>query len=232
MNRKRILKGIATILGAIFVGALGSGVWQSILSPMLRFARNWILDLASLGVESYRDEIYRQIATGLSGNANLRILFLSSVIFGGLLIAIVQYFFMRFSRIRDRHRDMLEELEKDKQGFDQVKITREGLEGKLEAAGHLIKSAWRGIYLLMGLVALAITLQIMTFASVSYVNSATSHYQQVLKIASPYLDDNERLLVESKFAQIQNRQGYVEIVDRLASVARQHGQFVPDFQPW
>jgi hypothetical protein len=57
--RSWIFRGI----GAILIGAIGSGVWQSLLAPAIHASSRWVLDITSLGLISYKNGIYQQIAT-------------------------------------------------------------------------------------------------------------------------------------------------------------------------
>src|ERR1700723_1447649 len=62
----RIRRWPLKLAGLLLIGALGSGLWDSILKPVFKRAGYWLLDVASLGLDSYRASIYRQIATGAS----------------------------------------------------------------------------------------------------------------------------------------------------------------------
>lgn len=65
-----------------------------------------------------------------------------------------------------------------------------------------------------------------------YEWSALGAYHRVLRIASPYLDAEQRSQIESRFAQISNRQDYAELLAFLQKTAKDHGQRVPKFSPW
>jgi hypothetical protein len=88
------------------------------------------------------------------------------------------------------------------------------------------------IGLLVVLFTFAGTLELVNLLKFSYINSALAHYHQVLKIAGPYLDTQSRLQIESKFAQMRNRQDYVAIISNLGKVAQDHGQETPGFDSW
>jgi hypothetical protein len=71
-----------------------------------------------------------------------------------------------------------------------------------------------------------------TVARFGYISQATSHYHQVLRLASPYLDAREQAQAESDFAQIGSRDDYVKLLARLESECKAHGRTVPKFDPW
>jgi hypothetical protein len=61
MNKKTLL----STLGVIVLGALGSGLWE-LIKPLLSWGWSGILTLSTLGMDSLRDEMYVDAATGAS----------------------------------------------------------------------------------------------------------------------------------------------------------------------
>jgi hypothetical protein len=73
---------------------------------------------------------------------------------------------------------------------------------------------------------------LINMSRVSYINLAISNYHQTLRVARPYISEQERLATDSRFAQIKTRQDYANILDRLDRIAVDHGQNVPHFTAW
>ncbi|MBJ6911644.1 hypothetical protein JG661_20470, partial [Vibrio cholerae] len=61
-------------IGAIVIGAIGSGVWEYILQPVLKNGSNAFLELATLGAESYKDDLYQEVAKGYQEKASFSLL--------------------------------------------------------------------------------------------------------------------------------------------------------------
>ena len=61
VSGKQVVRGILGLLVVVFLGALGSGLWLHALEPFVRF----ILRLASLGFDTYKVDVYKEIARGL-----------------------------------------------------------------------------------------------------------------------------------------------------------------------
>jgi hypothetical protein len=61
-TKMKVLKWILGVLGALVISALGSGVWQSLLGPAIHSSSRWVMDVASLGLASYKNGVYQQIA--------------------------------------------------------------------------------------------------------------------------------------------------------------------------
>ena len=95
-----------------------------------------------------------------------------------------------------------------------------------------VRRGRRLLYTIGALVLLIAGMFFVDLSRISFETSAVVHFQQALKIASPYLTDTDRALIESKFAQIHSKSEYVAIVDDLAKTAKGHGQHVPPFTAW
>lgn len=58
----RLVKSGGAIASALFLGALGSGLWEKLLSPFASWASTSIVDAISHFSESYQDSIYEMAA--------------------------------------------------------------------------------------------------------------------------------------------------------------------------
>ena len=50
--------------------------------------------------------------------------------------------------------------------------------------------------------------------------------------SNEHIDQQETMVIEFRFTQIRNRQDYVQLIDGLEKVCRDHGQNVPSFTAW
>lgn len=199
----KAVKWILGVLGMILVGAIGSGVWSGVLGPVLHSAGIGLLNLMALGFKSYKDSVYRQLAVD---NAHLAAIEVYSLLAG---------FFIGVSA--------------GLMGF-----LAGWRAGSRRPPGERTTPLFFSAFPYFAFVALGIVTVFLGIntAKISYITSALANYHQTLRVVSPYLSAQERLSVESQFAQIRTRQDYVDILDRLNSVAGEHGQKAPGFQPW
>lgn len=65
-----------------------------------------------------------------------------------------------------------------------------------------------------------------------YVNRAATHVQQLLAIVDPYIQENERLMYRSQFAQISSREDYVKLTNALTAACQAKSLKVPNFAVW
>lgn len=63
MNIKNLLKVVAGIVGTILVGAIGSGVWERMLSPALVYASAEITNFLGEVSNTYSDSVYTSAAS-------------------------------------------------------------------------------------------------------------------------------------------------------------------------
>ncbi len=230
-TKKQVLKGTLGVLGAIIIGALGSGVWQSLLGPALHVSTRWVLDIASLGLTSYKNRVYSQIA---ADNQSAVAFYAYITLWGvhammGTMVALGGFYWASGHRRRaeqalkglsDAPPNLEPEISND--------ALRQELVGFLKSMGILRLL----LYLLLLLISFGVVYDLVSYARLSYVNSADAHYHQVMRVASPYLDAREQVEAESDFAQIGSREDYVRLLSRLEGQCKAHGRTVPKFDPW
>jgi hypothetical protein len=218
-----IVKWGARALGVIILGAFGSGLWDVALKPALRRASYGLMSLSSLGIESVRTGIYQRIATGSTSRVGVETLGVATFLMVMLCVLVVRDFHTDYSDFREyqRRRDGLAVAEPQKNPEELRKRLRK-----------LITFLGGAIYFLVFSTLLLAGMLLVNLSRASYESAAVVHFQQALKIASPYLSETDRAIVESKFAQIHSKSEYVAIVDGLAKTAKEHGQQVPPFSAW
>ncbi len=231
-----MLKWFLGLLGTILLGAIGSGVWQGLLGPALNLVRNLVLDLASLGFRSYKDSVYRQIALDNSNAANIETLYIVTVLYLIAAIAVLLFYARALRTLTDKnqnlHSRILRDLGRKPTVAEEPGRPLEELETSVRNSGQSLRWSRRRLRVWAPLWILLIASHMVSWSRASYVDSALAHYHQALRIAAPYLESKELQEIQSRFAQIQSRQAYIDIVQRLTEVASQHQQAVPPFQPW
>ncbi len=86
MKAKKIIKWIAGILGAILIGAIGSGVWSGILSPALYWFIDIVMRFLSGIFEGVKDNLYLKAAESLNEYYSFKIYNILHAVLIGLCV--------------------------------------------------------------------------------------------------------------------------------------------------
>ncbi len=229
VKRNSAVKWVLKAAGLIIIGALGSGFWESALKPALVRTSYGILSVSSLGIESVRTGIYERVATGSTNGASLQSIYLLTL-FG--TIAYGMAFQRVFFYVRQDRRELARIAQRVAERRKENKPETETVEQILVALRGQVRSGRRVLYIGGAAILLFIGMLLVDLSRINFETAAVVHFQQALKIASPYLTDANRAMVESKFAQIHSKSEYVAIMDGLSKTAKEHGQQVPPFNAW
>ncbi len=191
--KKTVLNTTLGILGAIIVGALGSGVWELLLGPAIRTSTRWTLDFASLGLTSYKNRVYHEIAADNQSLVDVQTLFLVTIIMYALVIGVFLFKLSDASRLR-------QEVAADPKSVGRLRLA---------------------LYVSSLVIGFTFVNQFISLARLSYVNSADAHYHHVLRVDTPYLDSREQAEVESDFAQISSSRPNRSQIRPMVATAKQ-----------
>lgn len=197
------LKTIRFIVITVLLGAIGSGAWEWILKPFITGASEFGLNIATLGIRSFKDSLYQDIGRGLHEESSLRVFtaifaFVPCFILGAITGTLA-------ARRRNRNGEETSRLER---AVDKI------------AQPMLILSIF-----------------ILVFSVVQanqhvYVNRAVTHFNQLLVIAGPYMDEETRILYRSNFAQISSSDDYAKLIGNLEKICRENKLKTPRFAVW
>lgn len=253
--KNKYIKTILAVIGAVVIGAIGSGVWDLVLKHFVISGRDMILNIISLGMKSVKDMTYSQIARGFHEEPNMNILtiLICFLIFGTAIALIIPFVISRLNRrirqkLIDRIVDRIDSMirvEKPEESmsdapasiaktqqerWQDARIKLEELRGSLMQRKSKLLSVVEYIMVFVGIIWTSFSAADLT--RFSYVNSAITHYQQIMVITAPYVDEFKRKEITSSFGQIKNKDDYVAIIQHLEHIARQNQQYVPPFSAW
>ncbi len=199
LNTKTLKFTVVTVV----LGAVGSGVWEWLLRPALAGSTDFLLSVGTLGMKTFKDSVYIEIARGLHEGPSLRLVSLVFSFLPGFLMGFV--FFLVFAHFRAKAN-----------------------KGPLPALGsdRLFAAFAVAFVVFVSAFSLVQTVQL------SYVNRAATHFNQLLIIAGPHLQEAERTLYRSQFAQVATREDYEAIVRSLAELCGKHSLRTPTFDVW
>jgi len=217
------------LLGAIAVKILVTSLSDSLVMPALHTVSRWVLDLASLGLTSYKNGVYMQIAVDNQSAVPILTLRLVTGISAATLGVVCGYTTGRFVGELSAIRDSLKEL--SEKPSNDAPTSNEGMHRQaLEADVKSLTAKRWVVYAFLSCMGILFFALLESLARISYVNSAGSHYHHVMRIV--YLEPREQAQVESDFAQIGSREDYVRLLSRLEGQCKAHGKTVLKFDPW
>jgi len=244
-SKETLVKGGLAALATILLGAIGSGIWSWLLAPSLQWAGRIILNLASLGFHSYKDGVYRQISADYPTQTGTQMLLLTIFLYYSVIMAAGFAGLIRNDNLRRKLSDAAKRLselptspndirskEKATINWEIANLERQDLLKENKSIQERLSRLRKLVYAAFFMIVISFGNHLVILARLSYVTSAVSHYHQVLKVASPYIDAQDRLVFESQFAQIRSQHDYIKVVEKLESTCRDHGQKIPDFVPW
>jgi len=212
MGISKFKKSILFVFGTILLGAIGSGLWDWVLSDLLSWIGNTIVTLFSSLSHSYRDTLYKYINKG-----PLYPLIEQPFLFWFMAIVVVM--FIAFMRPYMRFKSIKEKLS----GAD--KETGESTDDKIEKISRLLN---RRLLPLIGILVVFILLQAW---QAMYQHKAALFIETSIEILAPYISTNEVLVLKSKYRQIDNSNKYYELVEILNKHASNSQILLSDFDP-
>ncbi|QKQ25157.1 hypothetical protein [Candidatus Reidiella endopervernicosa] len=96
MNFKTILKVIVGIIVTIVLGAIGSGVWERILSPALDWIYRFSVGLISKVSIDYKNNIYEAAEMGFHEDFSFRLFLITTLL---LSLALLLYVNSKFGKL-------------------------------------------------------------------------------------------------------------------------------------
>lgn len=241
MNVKKI---VTNLIGALVIGGLGNGVWEYILEPALAWGLHGLLNIATLGVQSYKDDLYREIAKGFHEESSLTLantlnyLIACAVVFGLLQQLQSSRKLIDEIKVTNSELDSLEQEVENPKGQEQHQ-TKEGLKERisqvrnknsgLEPKAKFIHKA-TSLLFAFGVAFYAWTL--IGAVKDRYINTAIVHYEQSLAIIAPVITADEMTLLKSRFARVTSRKDYEALMEDVATYGKRGNYSLTQFSIW
>ena len=197
---KPSIKKVFAIILTIILGAIGAGIWDHFLEPGFKIFSGVILKIITLGIKGLEDDIFLSIAKGFHEISSLLVLVILFGIISGFLFGIVVYNARSLSPKEDKN------------------ISNEGSSDV---------QRYRFILILM----IIFFIVIMTWSGFrnAYINDQITYYHQLYDTVAPFIDEEEKLMIKSNFAQIKNKNDYDVIINQLKKIADENNQTYTEY---
>lgn len=221
MNRK--IKLIGAISVTVVLGAVGSGVWEYVLKPGLSGTTAVVLDIATLGIDSYKDSLYSEVARGFREKSSVTLLSVAMYLIGIFAVTIAARIFPLWSRIMRSH------------GISSNPETQQVKSSLLKTVQHqanrIVFQKPSAVILIIGYIFISVFMFV-GMTRVIYVNSAQSHFYQSLRIIAPYIKIQKEQEMVSAFSSVSTELDYRDLIAELKSIAQQNSETLPKFEIW
>lgn len=220
MNISR--KNFSAIVGALFLGALGSGLWDMLVKPSGRWIGQAVLTVVSLGSSSVKDAVYREAARGAHEAPSL--------VFLQLLLAVTLTlpFLLLFVTVLLQW--LLRRVDSAKSG--DLPQTREHSLEEIGRKTKNVKSLLVRQYVSLAVIFFLCGAMAISGLKIIQANDAFTFFSQSMTICRPYMDEKQAELFYSRFARTQGRADFIAITADLRQLATSHQLSLPNYKPW
>ena len=209
----------ATFLGVIAISLVISLLYDFLVKPGLSEFGRVILDVLTLGSKSVKDAAYQSAALDPTPVSALILVFVLSSF---VIVPVLVFFIRRIPRVPiiSNLRILRQQIEDgDVEDLDEFRIEISRVLKRLEII----------------VVGLAIPYSIIVYIGVAVHNQSvviwrTFHANHA--IISPYIDENERLRLKSKFSSVRSKDDYLIVDSGIREIAEKHDLYLHDLELW
>jgi hypothetical protein len=200
-------------MGAVLVGAIGSGVWDVVAKPGLSRIAVGILTVITFGSETVRDLPYASAALNPFPLPTLLLLGVMVLAIPALIVYVLFETFVK-PRLRRRRQEQAERIRAAADTPDN---------------GEIAVARWRTTRFYFAAIVLAVYLSLIfgfAYASFAVVNQAVlvrRVFEANFDIVAPHISVDERLRIRSEFAQMTNRADWNALNSKLGGIAKSAG---------
>ena len=212
MGISKFKKPILFVFGTIVLGAIGSGLWDWVLSDLLSWIGNTLVTLFGSLSNSYRDMVYNEINKGpLYPLIAQPFFFWFMAIVTALLVGVMRLY-MRIKSLKEKLTGADEETDKS-------------IDERIEEISRHFKRR------LLPLIGIFFVFMLLQGWQAIYKHKAALFIETSIEILAPYIDTNEILMLKSKYRQIDNSSRYYELVEILIKHASKSQISLSKFDP-
>lgn len=198
INKKKTLssylKWLGGIIGAIFLGALGSGLWEKFLSPALLWLFEKVSSLSRHISSSFMDSVYQEISNGFHEFYSVQTYtFIFIIIATGYVALLFLYI-----KIQKKKKEQPKTKQTSPKKLKMYKIT-----------------FW--VCFIVGIV-----LSTLNISEATYVNITTTKTLSNIEIISAVIEDKEYKMLKSEFHSMMSENDFLKLQEKIAEIAEKN----------
>lgn len=220
VKRILFLRPVWSLFVVIFLGALGSGLWELFLKRFLIYLADLFVSVMEFFYKGYADSLYQEVG---HGSPTLLayfpgIMILIAVVISSWLVLLMLNFILK------RHELSAGNGDKEKLSNDLEKIVRFG--GWLANHRKLVMTLFSICFIFTSFAYLQM------LVSSTYNLLVVTYSERALDIIRPNISDSEFYKLKSEYRQVDSRATYEIFYDDLQNQAKVTNTSLPKFSPY
>ncbi len=203
--KNKYIKILLGFVAAIIIGAIGSGLWERILSKIFDYIIELTINIMNLFITSYKDSIYASASKGFHE--------FSATYLHSLVLALIPALYMVTLSLyyKIRHRENKKE-EKPDSRLKKFMFSKKG-----------------NYALIFITIAAFISCMIGSFKLI-YTNDVATYSFRCMEIIAPYLSDQEIKEIRSQYYMIKNAKDFSEFDSKIKGIASKNNIVLPKLE--
>jgi hypothetical protein len=228
MSRK-IVRSLGILMGTVVVGAIGSGVWETMLSPALSGVSTYFLTLLSRMFAAYSDALHARIAVDTTDPYSEE----SYIIVSAFMVSLpLVAFGLMFgvSRVTSKLSSTLD-MGKEEEGQEDSPDKEELRKIIFPPPLRLFMKYRRSLMSTYGLLCFVMFCSFFyTSIRAKYTRRAAVFIERSVAILRPQLDDKDVVRINAEYRGIGSAKDFFELQDQLVELSHKHNVKIPDFK--
>ncbi len=222
---------VLSIMFTIILGAIGSGLWETVFKPISLKTFKIIYGIITFGTKRASNQIYKEAARGHHEVASLNVLLFVIVFAIGFLIIIHTTVYFTVSAIDTKDNTVVNKcLDKETSILinDCKQKELKKLISKLEKKQNQLRSefftSWPYIILIS---IFASVMLLYRFSLLNLSNLTITYFKHCVKVCAPFISNKERLIFEQKFALVKDKASFEVLSEELKVIAKENNIDLP-----
>ena len=213
------LSAVLTVTGALILGALGSGLWELLVKPLLFWVSTLFLNVATLGINSLRDGLYEEIARGNDPSG----LVTFNLVISGFSIFVISILFFAPLAVWQITGEILRKRNL---------VRANAVISKLQLPSQRLRVLRRGLIGLGAVASLELGLFFIILTRETFVANGVIYLEQSQRAIAPHLTNDERIGLRSRAAQMQSKVDFDKLNAEILKVALENKVQLLKFTPF
>lgn len=205
MNIKSIIKIIIGVFGTILLGAIGSGLWERIIGPLIDSLMKLSINSINFFFITYKDSIYKEASNGFHEFYSLQLWI--------LILMLIPLLYIRLLQTHPENKKRKIELSSSHTPFKLFIISN------------------KGYWSIYSLTLIIIVLIVFNTLRHNYINQTTTYAMTSMEILKPYITENEYLLLRSEYYSMSNALDFEKFYLKLNVLSKKNNLNLHEFKP-